>query len=116
MHLPQLGVTVHRTGGEPLVVKDGSEPSVAHVRLVQSVTIPSLKGSFAEAKVRCVPFGEDAPAWSHLLFEPKSDLLESRGLSSYESLVCASEDSCVFVPIHNVQGCSASLEAGTSIA
>lgn len=106
---------MHQASGEPLIVKDGTEPSVVHVRLVQSVTLPSLKGSFVKAKVKCLPFVEDVPSGSHLLFEPQSALFKFRGLSSHESLVCASEDSCVFIPVHNVLGTAASLEASRPI-
>ncbi len=48
--LPALGLTLSRTNGEPLIVKEGSDyvvdHVVAHVRLVRASTVPILKGQF----------------------------------------------------------------------
>ena len=48
---PALGLVITRANGEPLITKLGSDTQIAHIRLVKSVCIPSLKGCFFELEV-----------------------------------------------------------------
>ena len=113
--LPALGLTIRRANGEPVVTNEGADPVVAHVRLIQASTVPSLKGRFLKVKVdRTLPecSGESKPP---ILFEPDSDTLESRGLSTQESLVTVDEDGCAWVPVQNCEGVCAHLEKGMEV-
>ena len=108
--LPALGLTIRRANGEPVMTNEGADPVVAHVRLIQASTVPSLKGRFLKVKVdRTLPecSEESKPP---ILFEPDSDTLESRGLSTQESLVTVDEDGCAWVPVQNCEGVCAHLE------
>ena len=44
--LPNLGLSITRANGESVMGRESPNPIVAHVRLVQSSAIPSLKGRF----------------------------------------------------------------------
>ena len=113
--LPALGLTMLRANGEPLIVKQESNPGVAHVRLVEAVTVPSLKGCLMKVKADCGCPGLRAVSGSPLLFEPRHHALEPLGLGSHESLVTVLDDGCMLVPVHNYQGTSAFLEAGMEV-
>ena len=110
--LPALGFSLLRANGEPLISKCEAGPKVAHVRLIQSTTIPSLKGSFVKVKVQDDSFSQPG---SPVLFEPLGHQLESVGLQSHESLVTMGDDGCILVPLLNVQGSSSSLEEGMEL-
>lgn len=90
--------------GEPLTVKEESNPGVAHVRLVEVITVPSLKGCFMKVKADYCTTGLKAAAGSPLLFEPQHEVFEPLGLSTYESLVTLSDDGCMLVTVQNYQG------------
>ena len=80
--IPALGLVITRANGEALVVKQDNDHRVAHVRLVESVSIPGLKGRFVELEVGC---GDSSiQIGSPVLFEPKPDVFEILGLSSHE--------------------------------
>ena len=113
--LPALGLTILRANGEPLIVKQESHPSVAHVRLVEAVTVPSLKGCFLKVQAGCCATGLRAVSGTPLLFEPRHNALEPLGIGSHESLVTVLDDGCMMVPIQNYQGTSAFLEAGMEV-
>lgn len=102
--LPALGLTMLRANGEPLTVKEESNPGVAHVRLVEVITVPSLKGCFMKVKADYCTTGLKAAAGSPLLFEPQHEVFEPLGLSTYESLVTLSDDGCMLVTVQNYQG------------
>jgi len=83
---------------------------VAHVRLVQSSTVPSLKGRFLRVKVdgdlpKCG--GDSGPP---VLFEPESEVLTSTGLVLPESLVTVDDTGCTLVPVQNCEGVCVHLE------
>ena len=79
--LPALGLTICRAGGRPLIVKEGSEPTTAHVRLLQSSSVPSLRGCYVRAQVDDAFHGVCETGQQSLLFEPQQDEFESVGLS-----------------------------------
>ena len=81
---------------------EGADPVVAHVRLIQASTVPSLPECSGESK-------------PPILFEPDSDTLESRGLSTQESLVTVDDDGCTWVPVQNCEGVCAHLEKGMEV-
>ena len=110
--LPALGFTLLRANGEALVTKAGTDTKIARVRLVQSTTIPSLKGSFVKVEVED-PKG--LTPGSSVLFEPTMDQLEPLGLHSHESLVTMAEDGSMLIPLLNPQGTSAQLEGGAEV-
>ena len=73
--------------------KSDSEPQVAHVSLIQASSIPSRKCRFLKAKVS----GECSPG-DQFLFEPRSDQLQSLGLSAIDSLVTLTDERTVRIP------------------
>ena len=64
-----------------------SEPKVAHVSLIESVSIPSRKCRFLKAKVS----GEYAPG-DHLLFESRDAQLHPLGASAIDALVTLNDE------------------------
>ena len=48
--LPNLGLSITRANGESVIGRESPNPIVAHVRLVQSSAIPSLKGQFLKVQ------------------------------------------------------------------
>jgi hypothetical protein len=114
--LPALGVVINRANGEPLIVKNQtSNDRVSSVRLVQSVSIPSLKGRFLEVKVDQNKSGSGIPSGSSVLFEPHAGLLQPLGLHSHESLVTVQDNGCVLVPVQNPDGTTVRLDKGLNI-
>ena len=49
--IPLLGISIRRVNGEPLVLSADHKHNVAHVSLLKTITIPSMKGRFVEARV-----------------------------------------------------------------
>lgn len=86
-----------------------TNPKVSTVQLVQSITLPSLKGSFVRVKANKILSGDS------ILFEPSNDILESYGLYSQESLVTVDKDGCMLIPMVNVHGAPSRLSEGTEI-
>ena len=108
--IPALGLVITRANGEALVVKQDNDHRVAHVRLVESVSIPGLKGRFVELEVGC---GDSSiQIGSPVLFEPKPEIL---GLSSHESVVTVRDNGCIVVPIRNPLGGSVCMTKGLQI-
>ena len=93
-------------------MRENPNPIVAHVRLVQSSAIPSLKGQFL--KVQAMSTLPESRK-SQVLFEPKNDVFESYGLSSHEAVISVCEDGCMYVPVQNCEGVSVHLEEGIDI-
>jgi len=94
--LPSLGLRLCRANGASLIVRENTNPVIAHVRVVQSTSIPSLKGSFVRVRA------DDAveiPPTSHVLFEPLCNKLELAGLSSHKSMVSFMDDKCLLAPM-----------------
>ena len=111
--IPALGLVITRANGEALVVKQDNDHRVAHVRLVESVSIPGLKGRFVELEVGC---GDSSiQIGSPVLFEPKPDVFEILGLSSHESVVTVRDNGCIVVPIRNPVGGSVCMMKGLQI-
>ena len=105
--IPFLGITVRRANGKPLhaVVERN-----AQVRLVQSTTIPSLKGRVVEAQV------EDADYHgSELLFQPEHCTLDKLGVWTQESVISVQPDGRALIPIQNFQGMSIKLDGGVQL-
>ena len=114
--LPALGFTLLCTSGTPIVIKSKYELGVAHVRLIETVNLPSLKACFAKVQLDPNQLGPGTRCnGSHVLFEPSPQVLESVGLQSHESLVTLCEGGCMLVTLMNVQGSSASLNRGINI-
>jgi hypothetical protein len=110
--IPVLGLAITRANGEPLVVKQDTDHRVAHVRLVEPVSIPGLKGRFVEL-VGCGD--SNIRIGSPVLFEPKPDVFEILGLSSHESVVTVRDNGCKVVPIQNPVGGSVCMVKGLEI-
>ena len=110
--LPDLGLKITRANGEPLIVKEEPNPVVARVRLVQSCTVPSLKGQFLKVQADGTLPGS---CKSQVLFEPQVDVLGPCGISSNEAIVSVCEDNCMYVPVRNCDGASVCLEKGMDI-
>ena len=109
--IPALGFSLLSPKGQILIVRNDSKPKVSVVRLVQGVTVPSLKGSFVKVKAD----GVSVLPGDSLLFEPVNDHLESKGLYSHESLVTIDRDGCMLVPMVNVHGAATRLIEGMEI-
>ena len=109
--IPALGFSLLRPNGQPLVVRREAKNNVSVVCLVQSVTVPSLKGSFVKVKANNISV---LPGQS-VLFEPMSDQLECNGLHSHESLVMVDVDGCMLVPMANVYGTATRLTEGMEV-
>ena len=111
--IPALGLVITRANGEALAVKQDNDHRVAHVRLVESVSIPGPKGRFVELEVGC---GDSSiQIGSPVLFEPKPDVFEILGLSSHESVVTVRDNGCIVVPIRNPVGGSVCMTKGLQI-
>ena len=110
--LPDLGLSITRANGEPVIVKEDPNPVVAHVSSVQTCSIPSLKGQFLKMQTGCTL---PEACKSQVLFEPKGDVLESCGLCSHEAMVSVCEDGSMCVPIQNYDGVSVQVEEGVNI-
>jgi hypothetical protein len=78
--IPFLGITICRANGKPLhaIVEHD-----AQVRLVQSTTIPSMKGRVVEAQL----VNSYSLCGSELLFQPKHRVLDDLGVWTQESLI-----------------------------
>ena len=109
--IPALGFSLLRPSGQPLITRNNPDPNVSVVRLVQGVTVPSLKGSFVKVKANEMY----ALPGDSVLFEPSNCQLEHKGLYSQESLVTVDDDGCILVPMVNVHGASTSLLEGMEI-
>lgn len=96
--LPALGLTLTHANGEPLIVKGEPNCKVAHVRLVQSVTLPSLKGRFLKVQAESSPSSLKLTPGCPVLFEPHSSFFEPLGLCTHESLVTVQDDGCMWYP------------------
>ena len=84
------GISVLQSDGKPVlshVPSSLSEPEVATVSLVESLTLLSQKGRMLKAGV-CSP----VPSCADLLFEPNRDLLIHLGVSAYEYVITANGD------------------------
>ena len=69
--------------------------------MVESVSVPSLKGCFLEVEMDSNSselVGMDA------MFEPQLELLKSYGLDSHELLVKIQDNGHVLVPVQNTDG------------
>ena len=105
-----------RANGEPLTASTidelSSEPETAHVNLVQTATIPGMKGCHVRVQIDTEHYkGQE------LLFEPAHDKLEPLRVSALESLIsvyCYSEGLAV-IPIQNYQGVCVQLDPGMKI-
>lgn len=110
--LPDLGLSITRANGEPVLVKEDANPIVAHVKLVHTCAIPSLKSQFLKVQAECT-LPESCK--SQVLFEPKEKVFESHGLLSHEAVVSVSEDGCMYVPVQNCDGVSVHIEEGIDV-
>ena len=113
--LPALGLTMCRANGEPLITRVGDDSVVSYVRLVQSSTVPSLKGCFLRVEVAdALPKlgGGDCPP---VLFEPCKDVLEPMGLCMLESLVAVDGEGFALVPVENCGGEGVHLGEGMEV-
>ena len=113
--LPALGLTMCRANGEPLITRVGDDSVVSYVRLVQSSTVPSLKGCFLRVEVAdALPKlgGGDCPP---VLFEPCKDVLEPMGLCMFESLVAVDGEGFALVPVENCGCVCVHLEEGMEV-
>ena len=111
--IPLLGISVLQSDGKPVlshVPSSPSEPEVAMVSLVESVTLPSQKGRVLKDRV-CSP----VPSCADLLFEPNYDLLIPLGVNSYEYVVTANGDGEVWLTVQNHWGITAHLETGMQL-
>ena len=50
--IPLLGISVIRCNGQSILSNDEPEPGTAHVKLIESITIPSQKGQYLKAYIR----------------------------------------------------------------
>ena len=112
--LPALGLAITRANGESLISKHEASSKVAHahVSLVQSSTIPSLKGQFLKIQPDCTL----TDCKSEVLLEPQLDIFESLGLRTHESVVTVLEDGYMHVPVQNCDGVNVRLEQGTDVS
>jgi len=111
--LPDLGLSITRANGEPIIVKKDSNPIIAHVRLVQTSAIPSLKGQFLKVQPECT-LPESCK--SQVLFEPRGNVFESYGLLSHEAVISVCGDGCMYVPVQKSDGgVSVHLEKGIEV-
>ena len=95
-----------RTSVEPQPMPEpdsDSEPKVAHVSLIESVSIPSRKCRFLKAKVS----GEYAPG-DHL-FESRDAQLRPLGASAIDAMVTLNDEGVVLIPVQNFETCSVDL-------
>ena len=105
--LPALGLVITRANGEPLITKQESNSKIANIRILKSVSNPSLKGCFVEVGMECV---DSDLVGTDVLFEPK---LKSYGLDSHESLVKVQDNGLL---VQNTDGgCSINLVEGMEI-
>ena len=106
--LSAIGVTLTRANGEVLTMSPDPapiEPGVAQVNLVQTTTIPGMKGCYV-----CAQVDAEQCKGQELLFEPARDELESLGVSALESLISVDSDGLAVVPIQNFQGVCVQLD------
>ena len=108
--LPSLGITVVRANGKPLAASTERESKPAQVNLVQTTTIPGMRGCYVKAQVN-----RDQFKGSELLFEPEPKTFEPLGLSVTESLVSVDPHGRLLVPVHNYQGVCVKLGEGTPL-
>ena len=106
--LPFLGITIRRANGKPLhaVVEHDVQ-----VRLVQSTTIPSMKGRVVEAQLE----NSDSFRGSELLFQPEHKVLDDLGVWTQESLITIQPDGRAFIPLQNFQVTSIKLDEGVHL-
>ena len=110
--LGPLGVTVRRASGETIgtTPQPPQEPEVAMVKLVQTVRVPRKAGVFVESEVEGPCREGDA-----LVFEQANSLREDHGLISHDSLVTVRPGNKIFVPLHNREAFSCSVEKDVKI-
>ena len=89
--IPFPGITVHRANGKPLHAIAERD---AQVRLVQSTTIPSMKGRVVEAQL----VDSDGLCGRELLFQPKHQVLDDLGVWIQESLITVQPDGKAYIP------------------
>ena len=78
----------------------------AQVRLVQSTTIPSMKGRVVEAQL----VNSDSFCGSELTFQPEHKILDDLGVWTQESLITVQPNGRAFIPLQNFQGMSIKLD------
>lgn len=84
----------------------------SNLRLVESSTIPSLKGKFLEVQVDGTLPMCDGKSASQVLLEPRIEAFESMGLRTHESLVSVSGE---LVLVQNSEGTCVHLEEGMEL-
>ena len=115
--LPLLGISVVRSNGEtilaPKTEKPTEEVTIAKIRLVESVTLPSWKGRILKARLTGC---QTSTPSKDLLFQPSQEVLRPLGVCVEESLISPPDDgTTVWVPVENYQGMSVHLEAGSEL-
>ena len=107
--LGPLGITVCRASGE-IMGTAPQQPEVASVSLVQTVRVPRKTGLFAEAEVEGQCREGEA-----LVFEHGDRLMADHGLISHDSLVTVRPGNKIFVPLHNEEAFSRSIEKNVQV-
>ena len=89
--IPFLGITIRRANGKPLhaVVEHDDQ-----VRLVQSTTIPSIKGRVVEAQF----INSGSFCGIKLLFQQEQKVLDDLGVWTQESLIMVQSDGRALFP------------------
>ena len=106
--IPFLGITVRRANGKPLHAIAEHD---AQVRLVQSTTIPSMKGRVVEAQL----VDSDGFCGRELLFQPKHQVLDNLGVWTQEFLIIVQPDGKAYIPVQNFQGLTIKLNEGVQL-
>ena len=108
--LGPLGVTVRRASGQTIgtTPQPPKEPEVATVKLVQTVRVPRITGIFVEAEI-------EGPCREALVFEQVNSLRQDHGLVSHDSLVTVRPGYKIFVPLHNEEAFSCSIEIDVKV-
>ena len=83
----------------------------AQVRLVQTTSIPSMKGRVVEAQL----IDSDSFHGSELLFQPEYKVLDDLGVWTQESLITVQSNGRAFIPLQNIQGMSVKLDKGVQL-
>ena len=112
---PSLNLQFLRANGQPLKstadsISTEQDLPLAKVCLVESTTIPARKGRFLEATIE--PSLEEG---AQVLFEPRLQSLQAKGLSTQEALLTVAPSGNILVPLLNMEFSNSDVKAGDVI-
>ena len=105
-----LGLKFLRPNDKPLRSSAKPKESIARVRLVRTISVPSQASKIVKAEIE-----SSGRKGEHCVFEPDADVVMTSGLSIPETLLTIGEKGRVYVPLQNLQSTRVKLRRGVEL-